>query len=1307
MMTTRRIALCLLILLTISALLNAQESGYQNRRSAIMNGNQVRTVFGNWGVIGQPTDTRPRGAWKNDNNGYLGDVSPFIGAEGHYVNAAAGKDTLFRSVITCPVARPTLLADQSPTGTPWTFEPEDGFFNTASTNQSVAMSNNANTWPSQWGDKDASWNGIWDGYFGKKKSADLETYFVMDDNNDQRFNFAPNNPGRIAFKPDSTDPSRNGMGIVVKVRGLQWASFLAQDNIFWLYDVNNTGTTNYDRAVFGMIVGTYHGVTGSADNHEYDDDWSFYDAINNITYTGDFSQDNTRNPRWVGNADGLVGYAFLESPGNPFDGIDNDGDADSSLSGILSPKFTEADFHDTILTTSMHLISIQDDYSRIPITIPTGVDSFKAWTHGMKDSIWLVPGRTHLVEGNLIIDVTGFQSINVNANDGIDNNFNGIIDENQYVHYRQYKTTKTTPKIVLFDQLRPVRHIDFTTHAGLDAYSMVDERRDDLIDNNKNWDVLFDDVGIDGIGSTSADYTGPDCGEADGRATSGVDPICNPAKTALPGEPHIDLTDVNESDQIGLTSFYYFTPSNQIRLGDDEQLWSAMAPGFYDVPASINFQPGTGSVPVNGEDGDFIYGSGYFPLRARSTERFSLALVYGGGKNGKGTPWSIEIADLLKHKKTVQKIYDANYQFPQPPAPPTLTAVPGDHKVTLYWNRIAESTVDPVEKIKMFEGYKVYRSTVSDFTDIFNITDASGTPVGYSPLAQFDLKDGRTGYFQPLDKTLLNDASGYSVYLGSDNGLQHSYVDSSVDNGRRYYYAVVAYTFGDDTLGVYPAENTHAFIIAPTGLVDSKDINVQTVVPNAETAGYTTVLQGTPIPHTGGTATGRVVFNVVDETKLTDHQYRIDFLDTQNDSIDNNSVDTNTSHMATNGRIDGADSTEWVRLTTLYSVYDETQNSGQFTSFDTVNATLPARNLDVSSVVITNQQGTVIDPSQYTLDAVRGVIRSSTPGSLPAGTYKITYNYYPVANSPYVQGSPFIIENKESDVFDGIKLTFANSWFTSIIENQTGWKGTAAYRYALTSNLPTLFNPAKGYKRPADYRIEFSQSIIDTSLRWPLSGGSQRLASVPINFRVYNISESTYVKCCFYQPHPEWGGQIGTGAALALIEPNPRGQLAPSWYLFFSNKEGDPADTLYHLTESDTMVFHQTQPFKKGDHYEFRLSTPSTNTAAAVTQLDRVRVVPNPYVTASSFEPPLLSGLTTGRGTRKVDFIHVPAGAVINIYTSRGDHVATLHQDGTLEDGAVSWNLRSSENLDVAYGIYFYVLESPVGNKTGKIAIIK
>ena len=51
----------------------------------------------------------------------------------------------------------------------------------------------------------------------------------MDDNNDEEFNFSEYNIHGVNFKPDSLNPLRNGLGLEIKVRGMQWKQFLAQD----------------------------------------------------------------------------------------------------------------------------------------------------------------------------------------------------------------------------------------------------------------------------------------------------------------------------------------------------------------------------------------------------------------------------------------------------------------------------------------------------------------------------------------------------------------------------------------------------------------------------------------------------------------------------------------------------------------------------------------------------------------------------------------------------------------------------------------------------------------------------------------------------------------------------------------------------------------------------------------------------------------------------------------------------------------------------------------------------------------------
>ncbi|MEW6512208.1 MAG: hypothetical protein AB1428_14755 [Bacteroidota bacterium] len=1261
------------------------QSGRQFTRTGIMNGNQVRTVFGNWGIIGQPANEGKRGAWRSDNNGYLGDVSPLVGAEVKF------NGLTFHSVETCPfypTQRPAASQDVDQDGNFSTFEPVGGYFN--ANQDRVAQSTNFPSWPPFWPDKlndatDPGWKGSWNGYFGKRINADQEAYFVMDDNNDKRFNDARNNRVGgvgVSFKPDSTNLQRNGLGLEIRVRAMQWAQFLAKDNIFWLYEITNTGTTNYDKAVFGMLVGTYVGVTSTEDYREYSDDFSFYSVKDNITYTGDFKAINGQkmsNPLWIGGT-GLVGYAFLESPGNPFDGIDNDGDADSTAFGISSPKFTETDFDSVTLTPGKRIVLINPDFSRSLFTIPN-VDSLKLWTRGLPDSIWIYPGRTRLAEGNLVsLPGDSTQRVNPNARDGIDNNFNGLIDENYFVHYRQVKRSRTGT--LLINQLRPLRHIDYVAGLGTSPLSMLDERRDDGIDNNLDWSLTYDDLGRDGVANTN------DFGEGDGKPTSGYD--LNGFDSGLPGEPHVDKTDVRESDQIGLTSFFYFAPANNVRLGDKEWLWTNLSPGFFDVPPSIVFNPATlDSRPITGEDGDFFYGSGYFPLLAKRTERFSLALVYGGGQGG---GLDADLRDLLKNKRTVQDIYNANYQFPQAPDKPTLTAVPDDRQVTLYWDRKSEVWIDPVLRKKTFEGYKIYKSTSPDFSDKFTITDAAGVPQGYTPLAQFDLVDGIKDIFQP-SPALFQATSGFPFYLGSDNGLQHTYVDKSVENGRRYFYAIVSYTKGDPAADILPAENTKFISIQPDGSI-IHDVNVAVVVPNTKTAGYVPPPDGVALSHVSIIGTGTASYRVVDPRAITGNRYRVEFLDSQLDSVD----------VFGNVRVISTDTTRWERKTTSYSVRDLREYSETITFRDTTLVILGKKNLVPSSVILRNAQGSTIQPSEYLVDLAVGNIRAASVGSLPAGQYTLSYQYYPVYRSPNVQGSPYLSDSKDADNFDGIQLVFQNDWSNTLIDTLSRWTGKNPYVFSFAPFFTTIGPPVqvfRGYRKPSDYRIEFANTVVDSSYEDPILYPF----AIPVNFRVYNVTDSTFIKFIFADN--DANGVLSPADELVFVEKDPFGRFGYTWDMVFTAKQGDPPDTVYILGAGVRLDLRTRKSFRRGDQFEFSTVVPSTDVTRATAELSRVKVVPNPYITAAEFELPLNPGITSGRGQRRIDFIHVPSQSVISIFTARGDHVITLRHDSGIEDGTVSWNLKTRENLDIAYGIYFYVLESPVGNKTGKIAIIK
>jgi len=1274
-----------------------QNSGRQYRRQGIHNANLVRTTFGNYGVIGQPFDG-PVGAWKHDNNGYFADISPMVGAEVVFWDSVSHKMQKFHSVVVCPVSRPSQGKEILSSGKYSTFEPVQGYMN--ENQYSVAMSTDPNTWPGFWPDKlddphDPGWPGSWNSFMGKGlTNADQESYFVMDDNNDEEFNFTDNNRWGVAFKPDSTNPMRNGLGLEVKVRGMQWARPLASDLIFWLYEITNTSTTDYDRVVFGMLCGTWLGLSSGATNTEWDDDWSFFDVEKDLTYTGDFDNDCSRNSLWVGDV-GMVGYAFLESPGNPYDGIDNDGDNcvealsnDVSLA-FVAPKFEESDFDTVVYDLGDQIVLIDDNYNRRVVTIDR--DTMMVYTRGMDDSLQLIAGENSFIEG---ASDENYNS-DPNAYDGIDNDLDGLIDENYLLHYRQVRKDVEND-LVLYDKINPVCYMDFISGCGLND-PLIDERRDDGIDNDGDWNPDFDDLGADGIPNTG------DYGEGDGFPTI--------------GEANFDRTDVDESDQIGLTSFNYFTPALLFPMRDDEALWRWLYPGYFDVPSSIEH-----GNPIRGEDGDFIYGSAYFPLRAGETQRFSLALLYGD-----------DLDDLLKNRETVQKIYNSDYNFPTAPNLPTVKAVAGDGKVTLYWDREAEDSIDPVTREKDFEGYRIYKATDSDFNDVMSVTDIYGNVVGYKYLAQFDLKNGIKGLF-PTDDQYFQDKGGYTFDLGSDTGLRHTFVDRDVKNGCRYFYAVTAYDHGNAALGMIPSETAKFITIQPNGEIITSQ-NTVVVRPNPPVAGYDGANMNNTLDHVVGVGTGRIYYDVVDETALTGHSYQVLFEDTGMDGIDNNgnwnaltddigsdgdpnvfdvdSTQNNAKPDVGEPNLDWADPDEFAPVTTNYSVLDlsgisETIEIGlDFQS-------LKKEHIEESTFLISrlSDPNTYLDMDDFVIDFKNGKIKLNPNTGLEATEYIVKYQYYPVYKSKNIQGSTFANETFDTYIFDGVQLRFENDWSIEGIHDDptvSFWNtGDRQYEwYAMLSSFKLGGKQLEGKPYPADLLIQFGDTIQYVRPD-DLAMKMGNLPAIQSNFRILNLNDSIevlYFHTFTRRFYPDSVYTIQPKDKIYTFWKRPDGEYQMLWSLFFTNI--GETDTVYKFGDGDELRIGISKPFRNGDLYEFATEKPMVQEELARKEMDLIQVVPNPYVTANVMESPLPPTITSGRGERRIEFRKLPLDAKVHIFSSDGSLVRTLNQSEGLNNGTIAWDLRSKENLDVAYGVYFYIVESSFGKRSGKLAIIK
>jgi len=1182
-------SICLVSVIVFSTGIFAQRGDPNLLATGLHTGNRVGISFHNDGQIaGILTGVDIRGEWPlGSGENYIGDCIPLIGVE--FINAL--NDTL-HSVIISRGPRNRQAEERHPIfGYFWGWNPVPGFRN--NNYESIAMSHLPESYPiGGWNDliaknwKDSQGKTEWFGYFGRNiKNADQESIFDADDQNDDEFNFDNFDPTKPIFLPDKNDATRTGMGLRMRVRGFQWSNFLAEDVIFWLYDISNEGSTIYRKADFGTVVGTLAGGDGDSG-----DDLGYFDVNEWITYSWD--SDGIGNK---GQKVGYVGYSFLESPGNPFDGIDNDDD--SKATG--TPRFEESDFDSVKYNLGDVVVLINPDtYERTLHPVAGPIDT--VYSLGVRFVI--VPGVTYFREGHIGQIVNGVSQPHPSAYDGIDNDLDGLIDENQAIHY----TTRIRAGLL------GLAYKNFVTGAGTNDL-LIDERRDNDIDEDGDWVAAFDDVGIDGLGPSDNEYPGPDQGEGNGVPDQ--------------GEPNFGRTDPDESDQIGLTSFNFFNLTASPDMTNDSLLWGRMTPGRFDI------------IPPIPQDGDFIYASGYFPLvpnfgNPDVKERFSVALLFGEDYN-----------DIVGNKQIVQQIYNAGYKFPQPPKKPEISLSQEDGKVVIYWDgATTENDRDFITKEKDFQGYKIYRATDANFRDSRTITNGQGILSFDKPIAQYDLRDTISGYFYPSQR-LLQQVGGTSFYLGDNTGIVNKFVDSNVVLGQTYYYAVCAYDEGDASLDIFPTENSKFIRRTNIGQIIT-DKNTGFITPGARSIGYegSQIVDFTKSPNFKGT--GKINIELIDDkATIPGNEYKITFIDT------------------------GASS-----LTAYWNLLD-------LTSPDTVYLPL------TDATVIVNPLETISLPAGSDTILVNG-----DKVAVSGNSYTASYDSLVNRSSVFAGNTP---------IRQGFRVQILNNNVVQLDTATSGLSGTVTpiSSYAFSVLTDGQFPVNNGVKRANDYLIEFSNSIVDTSVEmklFPTNKPSNFFPAVPVNFRLKNVSENKYIDF-FYRVS---------------------GTISTTYSIYFREQVGDTTyntwrvDIAYKIANqpletSGQLALNTLKPFSSADYLTFKMKGPEINKQAASNEMDRIKVVPNPYVVTHEAEASLLSTQTSGRGEREIRFTHVPPGSAIYIYTVRGELIKTLRHDN-LFVGDVYWNLRTEENLDVAYGVYVYLVETPgIGKKIGKLALIK
>ncbi|GEM_PF-416117 len=537
-----------------------------------------------------------------------------------------------------------------------------------------------------------------------------------------------------------------------------------------------------------------------------------------------------------------------------------------------------------------------------------------------------------------------------------------------------------------------------------------------------------------------------------------------------------------------------------------------------------------------------------------------------------------------------QKLFLAEFNGPSVPPSPKLFGTAGDRRNTLYWSDDPEHARDILSKKLDFQGYKIYRSEDQGATWGKAMVDNQGRVIGYIPVAQFDKNDDISGT-DPL--------SSFN-YLGSNTGLQHMWVDSSVTNGTEYSYTITSYDAGDPASLLESYESSRGTTAADYNLVD--------LTPRSDAAGYQSPFYTLSKSATVGKATVKV--SIADPNKVSTNPYKIGF----------NKAIADTFY--------------------LYS-----QN-------DSLLATVP----------MTSDEMKVIDGIRLRLET-----------------------------DAQIGGIKKISDEAGKTVSSSTSKNSANYWFVTLKNNY----GSAADTTA----------------RGSDYEFRFTQrgSYVDTSV----VNNQKMTARINVPFELWNVTNPDapqQINAVLEDANGNAALNLGEGIRIVnLPYLNPNG-IGDSLGVYATSKVpySFKIDTLSQDSLYGAKLPVIGQSFKvatysavtQRDTFYLQMTKASLTTPGATPQqlLSRIRVVPNPYIGAAKWEQV--------QNTRKLQFSFLPPVCTISIFTIRGELVNRLQH--TNLTGTEEWNLTNRSGVEVAFGLYIYIVELPDGNKsTGKLAIIK
>ena len=776
-----------------------------------------------------------------------------------------------------------------------------------------------------------------------------------------------------------------------------------------------------------------------------------------------------------------------------------------------------------------------------------------------------------------------------------------------------------------------------------------------------------------------------------------TDPVECPAQgakmfgTYYPGEKNLKMSsfafyingDATYTDPADETEGYYYL---QGLRKDGSPYPNEIAGDLYDQKFCFYGDPALDHGTTNPVDGNyasaadrrFLMSVGPFTMASGDSQEVVFGIFHAAGGDALSS-----VAYLSQVDQLAQSAYDNDFDLPEPPPAPNVTASAFDNEIVIMWDGVAEDYneesffVDDAGNTTnyTFQGYNVYQyETGSGAGDMARI-------------ATYDIVDGVTEIIDTVFDTQYNEYIARRVQFGSDSGLaRHEVVSRDALNGnsklitnRSYNFAVTAYGYNE-------------FGVPKTFESNPKHFTMRPEQPNTMMMGDNSAAPGDIVTADhDGPAQGYVEVTMVDPMSMTGDSYSVTFDD---------------------AFPDGTAGTNWTLTNTTTGEVLEANNPvmggvNQLTGINVGVGGTPV--FDGFQVAVYGPQEDLVAVEEWEHGwKENAVLRDTSVSYLPPSLGRTGYIIENRAGEAYMQ--PY---NRDFDRFnywesDDVEIDFSveTLGWDYLSEAVNAYVPFAMYRHNFgTGTKDPLFagywesDGIAGWSNPGD-GVRWSGPVYGAPAWEPIYsfvawGGNHYGTLSDADYIAINSLANSggcgWASSGYCDNVTTSGAGIGYPYVTATLFTDYLGSgVVPTAAGHASWGSG--------FATASSVVFRMAKPISSRDTFTF--TTDGINMLANDYDIDRVTVWPNPYYGYNPEERDALD--------RRVMFSHLPTEgpATIRIFALDGTLVRTIHHNDTGSQHTY-WDMKNNFELPVASGMYVAHVETNHGEKILKLAVIQ